>query len=157
MYTVTRVIHFCYGHRLLRYEGKCRDLHGHNGTVEIELTSRTLDARGMVRDFNEIKTTIQAWIDRELDHKMLLHREDPALPFLRRLREPVVVLDRNPTAEAIAELICTYAASQGLPVSAVTLWETENSFATFRPAGAAAARGARSRRRRSRSVSAPAS
>ena len=28
MYKVTREIHFCYGHRLLNYDGKCRHLHG---------------------------------------------------------------------------------------------------------------------------------
>ena len=152
MYSVTRLIHFCYGHRLLHYEGKCRYLHGHNGQVEIELSSERLDARGMVRDFNEIKEKIQAWIDRELDHKMLLNRRDPVLPVLQRLREPVMVMDKNPTAEAIAELIFTYAASQGFPVTAVKLWETNNSFATYRrdrlPTTAGRSRAARRTRRR---------
>jgi len=131
MYAVTRVIHFCYGHRLLHYEGKCRYLHGHNGRVEIELSSEGLDRRGMVRDFNEIKERIHSWIDRELDHKMLLNRADPALPLLRRLGEPLFVMDENPTAEAIARLIFEYTASQGFPVTAVRLWETENSVATY--------------------------
>ena len=152
MYSVTRIIHFCYGHRLLHYEGKCRYLHGHNGQVEIELSSERLDARGMVRDFNEIKEKIQAWIDRELDHKMLLNRRDPVLPVLQRLREPVMVMDKNPTAEAIAELIFTYAASQGFPVTAVKLWETNNSFATYRldrlPTTTGRSRAARRPRRR---------
>jgi len=133
MYAVTRTIHFCYGHRLLNYEGKCRYLHGHNGKVEIELESERLDTRGMVRDFNEIKQTIQAWIDSELDHKMLLNRRDPALPLLRKLGEPLFVMDENPTAEAIARLIFEYTASQGFPVTAVRLWETEHSCATYRP------------------------
>ncbi len=134
MYSVTKVIQFCYGHRLLNYEGKCRYLHGHNGTVEIELSSKRLDRRGMVRDFDEIKEAIQSWIDRELDHKMLLCRQDPALPALQRLGEPVFLLDDNPTAEAIAELIFNYTASQGFPVSIVRLWETDRSVATYRPA-----------------------
>ena len=140
MYTVTKIIHFCYGHRLLNYAGKCRHLHGHNGRVEVELTSERLDARGMVRDFNEIKAALQTWIDRELDHKMLLNRRDPALPLFRRLDEPVFVMEDNPTAEAIAKLIFTYAASQALPVSAVRLWETEHSVAGYRPAAVPARR-----------------
>ena len=37
MYRVTREIHFCYGHRLLNYDGKCRHLHGHNGKAVITL------------------------------------------------------------------------------------------------------------------------
>ena len=134
MYAVTKVIHFCYGHRLLNYEGKCRYLHGHNGRVEIELGSERLDERGMVRDFNEIKETIQAWIDREFDHKMLLNRKDPALPLLQRLGEPVFAMDANPTAEAIAELIFAYTTSQGFPVTAVRLWETDSSCAAYQRA-----------------------
>ncbi len=134
MYSVTRLIHFCYGHRLLNSDGKCRHLHGHNGTVEIELSSATLDERGMVRDFEEIKQTIQTWIDEELDHTMLLHREDPVVPMLQQVGEPVFLMDTNPTAEAIARLIFDYAASQTLPVTCVRLWETERSVATYRPA-----------------------
>ena len=29
MFQVTRELRFCYGHRLLNYEGKCRHQHGH--------------------------------------------------------------------------------------------------------------------------------
>ena len=137
MYRVTKIIDFCYGHRLLNYAGKCRYLHGHNGRVEIELTSERLDARGMVRDFTEIKEVIHTWIDRELDHKMLLSRKDPALQLLRRLGEPVFVMESNPTAEAIAELIFHYTASQRFPVTAVRLWETSRSVATYQRAATA--------------------
>ncbi len=150
MYAVTRAIEFCYGHRLLNYEGRCRYLHGHNGKVEIELGSDTLDARGMVRDFEEIKQTIQTWIDRELDHKMLLNRRDPVAPVLRQRGEPVFLLDANPTAEAIAELIFNYAASQGLPVTSVRMWETNRSVATYWAPDRAGRRFSRTRPRRSR-------
>ncbi|MDP2600705.1 MAG: 6-carboxytetrahydropterin synthase, partial [Deltaproteobacteria bacterium] len=46
MYTVTKTIHFCYGHRLLNYNGKCRHLHGHNARVEIDVAAETLDSLG---------------------------------------------------------------------------------------------------------------
>ena len=133
MFKVTKEIHFCYGHRLLNYAGKCKNLHGHNGKAVVTLEAAGLDALGMVVDFSRIKQLIGVWIDETLDHKMILHRDDPALPELRRLGEPVVVLDVNPTAESIAKLICDHALAQGLPVTEVTLWETETSFATYRP------------------------
>jgi 6-pyruvoyltetrahydropterin/6-carboxytetrahydropterin synthase len=132
MFRVTKEIHFCYGHRLLNYAGKCRNLHGHNGKAVITVETATLDPLGMVVDFTEIKRAVGAWIDEALDHRMILHRDDPALPELRRLGEPVVVLDVNPTAENLAKLIYDRAAGQGLPVTEVTLWETETSFATYR-------------------------
>jgi 6-pyruvoyltetrahydropterin/6-carboxytetrahydropterin synthase len=135
MYRVTREITFCYGHRLLNYDGKCRFLHGHNGKAVITLEAKELDERGMVLDFSEIKQVVSAWIDTNLDHKMLLHRNDPALPMLQALGEPVYVLDVNPTAESIARLIFDFATSKGFPVVEVRLWETDTCFATFRAEG----------------------
>jgi 6-pyruvoyltetrahydropterin/6-carboxytetrahydropterin synthase len=132
MYRVAREIHFCYGHRLLNYDGKCRHLHGHNGRAVITLAAEDLDALGMVMDFSRIKRVVQGWIDEALDHKMLLCKDDPALLLLRQQGEPVFVMDVNPTAENIARLIYDFAAGQGFPVVEVQLWETEHCHATYR-------------------------
>jgi 6-pyruvoyltetrahydropterin/6-carboxytetrahydropterin synthase len=132
MFSVTRELTFCYGHRLLQYEGKCRHLHGHNGRVIITLAAPSLDALGMVMDFSRLKHVVGGWIDEHLDHKMLLHRDDPVLPFLRQQGEPVYVLDVNPTAENIARLIFDQAAARGFPVVEVQLWETDTCYATYR-------------------------
>ncbi len=131
MYKVTKVIHFCYGHRLLNYEGKCRYLHGHNGKVEIELSAPKLDRRGMVADFNDVKQKVQAWIDETLDHKLILNQADPVLPALQAAREPLVTLEENPTAETLARMIYGYAKTAGFPVTEVRLWETPTSFASY--------------------------
>jgi 6-pyruvoyltetrahydropterin/6-carboxytetrahydropterin synthase len=133
MFQVTKEIRFCYGHRLLQYEGKCRHLHGHNGRAVITLAAPTLDARGMVVDFSEIKKVIGGWIDANLDHRMLLRQDDPVLPELKRQGEPVFLMEMNPTAENIAKLIFDVARSQGYPVLEVCLWETDDSFAVYRP------------------------
>ena len=133
MYQVTREITFCYGHRLLNYDGKCRHLHGHNGKAVITLQSDRLDERGMVLDFSELKKVVSSWIDANLDHKMLLHRDDPVLPLLQAKGEPVYVMDVNPTAESIAGLIFEFVASRGYPVVDVRLWETDTCYATYRP------------------------
>jgi 6-pyruvoyltetrahydropterin/6-carboxytetrahydropterin synthase len=133
MFHVSREIDFCYGHRLLNYPGKCRHLHGHNGRLIISIKSTTLDERGMVLDFNDIKTVVSRWIDENLDHRMILNRDDPAVPVLQKLGEPLFLIDTNPTAENIAKLIADYAIEQGFPVAEVRLWETPNCFATFCP------------------------
>ena len=118
MFRVSREIHFCYGHRLLDYDGKCRHLHGHNGMAVITLQGDQLDRRGMVVDFSDkLKRVVGGWIDTTLDHTMLLHKNDPVLPLLREKGERVLVLDVNPTAEKIAKLIYDFAASQGFPVA----------------------------------------
>src|SRR4051794_10559210 len=124
MYRVACEISFCYGHRLLRYEGKCRHLHGHNGLAVITLESDRLDGRGMVYDFSEIKRVAAGWIDDPLDPRMILCRDDPAVPALRALGEPLYLIPDNPTAEAIARLIYEAVAGRGYPVVEVRLWET---------------------------------
>jgi 6-pyruvoyltetrahydropterin/6-carboxytetrahydropterin synthase len=132
MFRVTRDILFCYGHRLLDYAGKCRHLHGHNGTARIVLEGGNLDARGMLVDFGDIKRSVQGWIDANIDHTMLLRRDDPMVPVLQERGERVFVMDVNPTAENIARLIYDQARAAGLPVVEVTLWETEHCYATYR-------------------------
>ncbi|MSQ96749.1 MAG: 6-carboxytetrahydropterin synthase [Gemmataceae bacterium] len=132
MFQVTREIRFCYGHRLLNYDGKCRHLHGHNGRALITLEADRLDALGMVVDFSTIKRVVSGWIDANLDHRMILHKDDPVLPTLKQQGEPFFLIDVNPTAENLAKLIFDYAASQGFPVVEVKLWETEDSFAVYR-------------------------
>jgi 6-pyruvoyltetrahydropterin/6-carboxytetrahydropterin synthase len=131
MYRVTREIQFCYGHRLLDYDGKCRHLHGHNGRAVITLATADVDHLGMVLDFSRLKQIVGGWLDETLDHRMLLHEADPALPFLRQQGEPVYVMKVNPTAENIARLIYDYTAAQGFPVVEVQLWETENCYASY--------------------------
>ena len=133
MFRVTREIAFCYGHRLLNYEGKCRHLHGHNGRAVITLEGPALDGRGMLVDFAEIKRKVQVWIDENLDHTMLLCRQDPLLPVLLERGERVFVMDGNPTAENIARLIYDRARDAGLPVTEVVLWETEHCCSTYAP------------------------
>ncbi len=131
MFRVTREIDFCYGHRLLNYEGKCKYLHGHNGRAVIAIESASLDKRGMVVDFSDIKRIVSNWIDENLDHRMILHRDDPARPYLEKLGEPLYLVDTNPTAENIAKLIFDYAKSQGIPIVEARLWETPHCFATY--------------------------
>jgi 6-pyruvoyltetrahydropterin/6-carboxytetrahydropterin synthase len=131
MYSVTKRIEFCYGHRLLDYDGICKHPHGHNGLVEVEVRSGQLDKRNMVCDFSDIKRVVKGWIDRDLDHRMLLRKDDPLVKALQQLGEPVYICDSNPTAEHIAKIIYQHAASEGLPVVRVKLWETPTSFAEY--------------------------
>lgn len=133
MFTVTREIDFCYGHRLVGYAGKCRHLHGHNGRLRITFAASDLDSRGMVLDFAEIKRAVNGWIDENLDHRMILERKDPAVAVLQKLGEPLYLLDASPTAENIAKLIFDVALQQGFPVVEVRLWETPHCSAVYRP------------------------
>lgn len=131
MYLVTKRIEFCYGHRLLDYNGICKHPHGHNAIVEVDVRTDSLDERNMVADFSDIKRLVKGWIDRELDHKMILRHDDPLVEPLRALGEPVFTLESNPTVERIARLIFEMSRDSGLDVTAVRVWETPSSVATY--------------------------
>ena len=132
MFRVVREIEFCYGHRLLNYDGKCKYLHGHNGKAVIVLEGENLDDRGMLVDFSDIKKQVSSWIDANLDHRMILNKSDPVVKYLQQQGEPIYLIEANPTAENIAKLIYDFAKSQHLPVAEVSLWETFESYATYR-------------------------
>ena len=131
MYLVTKRIDFCYGHRLLDYDGVCKHPHGHNAVVEVDVRTDTLDKRNMVVDFSDIKRIVKGWIDRELDHKMILRHDDPLVEPLKALGEPVYIVDSNPTVERIAKLIFDHAKEAGIGVVAVRVWETPTSIAAY--------------------------
>src|SRR5215217_3128728 len=131
MYLVTKRIEFCYGHRLLDYDGVCKHPHGHNAVVEVDVRTDGLDNRNMVVDFSDIKRIVKGWIDRELDHKMILRRDDPLVGPLRALGEPMYLLESNPTIERIARLIFEKSRELGIPIVNIRVWETPSSFAAY--------------------------
>jgi 6-pyruvoyltetrahydropterin/6-carboxytetrahydropterin synthase len=133
MFTVTQELHFCYGHRLLGHPGKCGRLHGHNGVLRITLRAEALDRQGMVADFDQIASTMQDFLDSGFDHRLLLHKDDPAAAALRSAGEQFVALEVSPTAENLARLAFDHARLKGLPVAMVEIVEQPGSVARYGP------------------------
>ncbi|MBA3638188.1 MAG: 6-carboxytetrahydropterin synthase [Acidobacteriota bacterium] len=131
MYLVTKRIEFCYGHRLLDYDGVCKHPHGHNAVVEVDVSTEALDNRNMVADFSDIKRLVKGWIDEHLDHKMILRHDDPMVAPLQKLNEPIYILESNPTVERIAKLIFDEGRALGINIINIRVWETPSSFASY--------------------------
>ncbi len=118
--------HFSAAHRLLNYQGKCANLHGHTWEVEAVVTGEHLDGRGMLRDFDDLKKALGKYLD-QLDHSCL----NELSPF------NVGQGENNPTAENIAfylyhELKRELAAGQPpVRVKKVTVWESPRAAASF--------------------------
>jgi 6-pyruvoyltetrahydropterin/6-carboxytetrahydropterin synthase len=90
MYKLSVTDSFSAAHRLCGYEGACSNLHGHNWTVRVALTSKKLDDIGMAMDFGLIKGLLKQITD-ELDHAYLND-----LPEFKEI---------NPTSENLARHI----------------------------------------------------
>ena len=73
MYIVKTEDSFDSAHFLARYNGKCRNIHGHRWRVVIEIAGENLDD-GMVVDFTDIKAALKALTD-NLDHSLVMEKD----------------------------------------------------------------------------------
>jgi len=131
MFSITKEVYFCYGHRLMNHPGKCRHLHGHSVKAAITLEAESLNEQGMVCDFSDIAAASAEYIEAELDHNFLLHRDDPLVNLLEQSNERFLALPEHPTSEYLAKLIYEFIKSKGFPVRDVTLWETASACASY--------------------------
>lgn len=120
MYEVTIKKCFSAAHLLKEIGGKCEELHGHNFVVEISVASSELNREGILIDFK----ILEKWTDeviKDLDHKYI---------------NDIIYFDViNPSSEFIAKFIydriSKEAHRRSLKVSCVTVWESENSRASY--------------------------
>jgi 6-pyruvoyltetrahydropterin/6-carboxytetrahydropterin synthase len=94
--TIYKEVFFDASHRLLHYEGKCRNLHGHRWRVEVWLTGEPDNRTGILVDFNVIKEVVERF-----DHQVILNRNDPMVACLEQF-QPVVTTDGDPSSEVLA-------------------------------------------------------
>ena len=74
MITITKRFEFDYAHHLPRYPGKCANLHGHRGILEITISGgggllQRAKYTSMVMDFGLLKSIINDKIIDKVDHK----------------------------------------------------------------------------------------
>lgn len=131
MYTITKEVYFCYGHRLMNHPGKCRNIHGHSVRAAITVASDHLDSQGMVCDFSSIQQTASEFIEKQLDHNFLLHEDDPLCETLKCQDERYLALHDHPTAEVIARMIFEFMKEEGFDIKQVDLWETASARASY--------------------------
>ncbi len=122
MFEISVEYSFAAGHALRGYKGKCENVHGHNYKVQVSVAGPQLNSIGLLMDFVELRAAIKVLVER-LDHRFL----NDLPPFDQQ----------NPSAENIAKYFADTLSPQvsgdGLWLSAVTVWETDTTSATYRP------------------------
>lgn len=72
-----------YAHRFLDYEGEAQYLHGHTGTLTIEVEGSVHERTGFVYACNDIKRIAWDYLQ-NFDHALILREDDPLLePILK--------------------------------------------------------------------------
>jgi len=133
MYEILIKGDFSSAHNLRGYKGKCEELHGHSWKVEARFEKEILNNIGISVDFTILKARLKDILN-ELDHK--------------HLNKVNAFKSQNPSAENIARYIYTKLkktirnkVGEGLKPSptkrkdlilkSVSVWESENSCATY--------------------------
>ena len=84
-----------YAHRFYGFRGEAQYLHGHTGTLTIEVEDSINKGVNMVFPCNEIKKT--AWsVLKNFDHALILREDDPLLPVVLSVYEDQGILDGHP-------------------------------------------------------------
>ena len=116
--SVTKEIDFAAAHHLRDYNGKCKNLHGHNYKLQVTVTG-TINDIGMVVDFGVIKKYLKM-LDEVLDHQNL----DDVLCFQSTAENMVCFIADFLNARFMLE-------GQKYRVTRVKLYETPTSFAEW--------------------------
>lgn len=112
---VCRSFEFEAAHRLPGYNGKCKRLHGHTWTLEVEFEGKVSSDSGFVADFSEIQKFVNLHVISKLDHQYLNELE---LPF-----------SDNPTCEHIVEWVWSILQYRVPRLVRVRLYESRRSYA----------------------------
>ncbi|MCS7033559.1 MAG: 6-carboxytetrahydropterin synthase [Phycisphaerae bacterium] len=112
---------FSAAHWLRFADGSAESIHGHNWRVRVTVASDGLDAAGLVMDFHELERLVDALI----------------APWHNRcLNDAEELSGRNPSAEMVAQVIAErLRLPEGVRLSSVEVWETDDNRAVYLPAG----------------------
>ncbi len=116
MYKLNVTSQFSSAHKLINYDGPCKNLHGHNWKVRVGIFCEKTDELGLTIDFGIVKDELNKIIDR-LDHH-----------FLNDLD---CFKGENPTSENIAKYFYKEMQAnidvEGCRIADVEVWESDKS------------------------------
>jgi 6-pyruvoyltetrahydropterin/6-carboxytetrahydropterin synthase len=110
---VARDFRFESSHQLPNHPGKCRNLHGHGYRLRVAVRAPVDPATGLAIDFGDLKQIVRRHVVDALDHT---HLND---------------LLALPSAENLCVWIWGRLAAAGLPLTRLTLWESEDCLIVY--------------------------
>ncbi|WP_342764528.1 6-carboxytetrahydropterin synthase [Methanospirillum stamsii] len=125
-------VSFDASHRLLHYQGKCHNLHGHRWRVEVWLSGCTDKETNILVDYNEIREVVDYY-----DHEIILNESDPMVPRIQEFHD-VITTPGDPTSELLALLIRDEIerryqnCGRNIIVDTIRVWESPTGCAELR-------------------------
>ena len=139
---ITKKFRFEAAHALYGYDGKCKNIHGHNYNLFVTVIGVPVNESsnvkcGMVMDFDDLKKIVKSEIINEFDHSVIFNKNSPHKELADELIKSghkVILADYQPTIE---EMIIDFAKriSSKLPAEiklhSLKLEETETSYSEW--------------------------
>ncbi|MDG6231865.1 6-carboxytetrahydropterin synthase QueD [Glaesserella parasuis] len=138
MFKIAKEFSFDMAHMLDGHDGKCKNLHGHTYTLQVEIAGElhTDSAKsGMVMDYSDLKAVVKQHILDKMDHAFIYdstsEKECKVATLLQSLDSKTFGIPARTTAEQMAKYIFDTLTTEGLPVSLIRLWETPTSYCEY--------------------------
>ena len=139
MISITKIFRFETAHAIHRYQGSCKNIHGHSYELHVTVRANQLiegyvAGLGIILDFKELKEIVQSQVVKTLDHKLLLSKTYLAVNKNEFAKDELVIFDVEPTAENIL-IFARHQIINALPdyvqLHSLKLWETGDSYAEW--------------------------
>ncbi len=138
---VTKEFSFEMAHVLWKYDGPCKNVHGHSYKLFVTLTGKPVNdeddpKNGMVIDFSDLKKIVNKEIIELFDHTVAVSNlvAENRQEALKLMFGNVLVVDYQPTCENlvadIAERIRSHL-PEGVELHNLRLYETATSYAEW--------------------------
>jgi len=136
MYKICKTFKVPIGHRLSKHVGLCKNIHGHNLKIQVELMSERLNTDDMVIDFHDVKEIVNKYLEK-YDHTTLFNKADKEnIDFFKkagyRVRH-ISQTNEDPTAEVFSRYLfgIFQQTFKDIQVGFVRIWENDDSYAEY--------------------------
>ncbi len=138
---VTKEFTFETAHALWKYDGPCRNVHGHSYKLFVTISGEPINdpgnpKNGMVIDFGDLKKIVARQVVKVFDHAVVISDriEKEKLDALNKMFENVLVVGYQPTCENIvadiADRIIAHLPGK-ISLHSLRLYETATSYAEW--------------------------
>ena len=142
MIRITKQFNFETAHALYGYDGKCKNIHGHNYKLSVTVVGTPIEDKshpkyGMVIDFSDLKKIVKEEIVDPFDHATIFNKNTPHLELANILMDnghKIVLVDYQPTSEMMVINFAEKISSKlpkNIQLFSLKLQETESCHAEW--------------------------
>ncbi len=138
---LTKEFRFEAAHALLKYDGLCKNIHGHSYILRITVKGSPVEdinspKLGMVMDFSDLKKIVKEEIVDRFDHSVILNKQASQSSFtnIEDMFDRIHLFNYQPTCEnMLVDFVerIKYKLPKEIELFSVQLYETASSFAEW--------------------------